>query len=155
METINDICSLYSCKTSFPAQDFYLKDVISFTINCLDINDVKVKNNISIIVEEAFVNISHYSGSSFADVTIYKNDDFGYLLLEDNGKPFNPLEKEENPYSQEDSATRIGGLGILLIKEMSQGVYYEYKDNKNRLLIKLARCWLWKLSNQKTEKNLL
>lgn len=139
METINDINTLYNCKTTFPASDSYLGDVISFTLNTLEIVETKIKNSIAIIVEEAFVNISHYSGSSFANVTVFKNDDYGYLLLEDEGKPFNPLETEENPYTEEDTATRIGGLGILLIKQMSSGVYYEYKDNKNRLLIKLAR----------------
>lgn len=139
METINDISGLYNCKTAVPASDPYLNEVISFTLNTLEVNENKIKNNIAIIVEEAFVNISHYSGSSFADVTVYKNDDYGYLLLEDNGTPFNPLEKEENPYTEEDTATRMGGLGILLIKQMSSGVYYEYKDNKNRLLIKLVR----------------
>lgn len=139
METINEILSLYNSKTSVPADDHYLKDVISFTLNTLEINSTKAQNNISIIVEEAFVNISHYSGSSFADITTFKDNDYGYLLLEDSGTPFNPLETKEDPYTKEDTSTRIGGLGILLIREMSQGVYYEYKDNKNRLLIKLAR----------------
>ena len=139
METISEIISLYNSKTSVPASDHYLKEVISFALNTLDITNNKIENNVSIIVEEAFVNISHYSGSSFADITTFKDDDYGYLLLEDSGTPFNPLEKKEDPYTKEDTSTRIGGLGILLIKEMSKGVYYEYKDNKNRLLIKLAR----------------
>ena len=53
----------------------------------------------------------------------------------DHGKPFDPLAKEDADTSEEALMDRIGGLGILLVKETMDEVSYSYEDGKNILTI--------------------
>ena len=54
----------------------------------------------------------------------------------DNGKPFNPLEKEDADITLSAEERDIGGLGILMVKKSMDAVDYEYVDGKNILTIK-------------------
>ena len=53
----------------------------------------------------------------------------------DNGKPFDPLAKEDADISPEALEAREGGLGILLVKETMDDVRYVYEGGKNILTI--------------------
>lgn len=54
----------------------------------------------------------------------------------DNGKPFNPLAKEDADITLSAEARKIGGLGILMVKKSMDAVDYNYEDGKNILTIK-------------------
>ena len=54
----------------------------------------------------------------------------------DNGKPFNPLEKEDADITLSAEEWDIGGLGILMVKKSMDAVDYEYVDGKNILTIR-------------------
>jgi len=56
------------------------------------------------------------------------------LMIEDNGKPFNPLEKNSSAPAQNLVDAQIGGLGISLMRKFSKAIYYEPKDAGNRLI---------------------
>ena len=53
----------------------------------------------------------------------------------DHGKPFDPLAREDADTSEEALMERIGGLGILLVKETMDEVSYSYEEGKNILTI--------------------
>ena len=91
-------------------------------------------------VEEVFVNIASYAYDPFigpAEVRCEVLDDPLRVVIQflDHGKPFDPLAKEDADTSEEALMDRIGGLGILLVKETMDEVSYSYEDGKNILTI--------------------
>ncbi|MDA1354143.1 MAG: SpoIIE family protein phosphatase [bacterium] len=61
------------------------------------------------------------------------------LVISDDGVPFDPtaVEKDEDDDSLDDR--QIGGLGIHLVKSLSQSLHYERKDASNIVSIGLTR----------------
>ncbi len=90
---------------------------------------------VDLIVEEVFANIVDYSNCEHITVNALMEDDLLTLEFIDDGIEFNPLSNEdpEKPNNIEDAA--IGGLGILLTKEMSDEIEYNYVNGKNHLKI--------------------
>lgn len=86
---------------------------------------------IMLVCEEAFVNIVNHSGASCAEVSFENHN--GILIVEfsDDGVPFNPLLSElpKKEFDELDS----GGMGIGLIKGLSDKVEYRYENNMNIL----------------------
>jgi two-component system CheB/CheR fusion protein len=67
----------------------------------------EVETNLYRIVQEAFNNIHKHSRASRAEVQLEKRDDFIVLVVEDNGRGFNPEEK----------MNRSTGIGLIGMKE--------------------------------------
>ncbi|MBQ2147722.1 MAG: ATP-binding protein [Firmicutes bacterium] len=91
-------------------------------------------------VEEAFVNIASYAYDPAigpAEVRCEVLDDPLRVVIQflDHGKPFDPLAREDADTSEEALMERIGGLGILLVKETMDEVSYSYEEGKNILTI--------------------
>ncbi|MBQ1419187.1 MAG: ATP-binding protein [Firmicutes bacterium] len=91
-------------------------------------------------VEEVFVNIASYAYDPAigpAEVRCEVLDDPLRVVIQflDHGKPFDPLAKEDADTSEEALMERIGGLGILLVKETMDEVSYSYEEGKNILTI--------------------
>ena len=102
--------------------------------------DKKTLMQIRLAVEEIFVNISSYAYDPAvgpAEVSCEVLDDPLRVVIQflDGGKPFDPLAREDADTSEEALMGRIGGLGILLVKETMDDVSYEYKNGKNVLTI--------------------
>ena len=115
-----------------------LKPEISelYTLNEFISNEIGEKNfQINLIVEETFVNIVNYSKTEFITVNVdYENKSLTLEFI-DNGIEFNPL-LEENPTAPTNiDEAQIGGLGILLTKEMADELYYHYENGENHLKI--------------------
>ena len=128
----------------FPARQDQLEQVQRFVEEQVEQYSCssKVKFQLAVAVEEIFVNIAHYAyhpeqggtatirccvGGSPLQVTIQ------FL---DNGKPFNPLDKEDADTTLSAEERNIGGLGILMVKKSMDAVDYLYEDGKNILTIK-------------------
>lgn len=91
-------------------------------------------------VEEVFVNIASYAYDPSigpAEVRCEVLNDPLRVVIQflDHGKPFDPLAKEDADTSEEALMERIGGLGILLVKETMDEVSYSYEEGKNILTI--------------------
>nr|WP_320051253.1 ATP-binding protein [uncultured Desulfuromonas sp.] len=56
------------------------------------------------------------------------------VRIRDWGAPFNPLEKKTSAVSDLDDS-QIGGLGILLVKQMTDSVYYTRDNGSNVVTI--------------------
>ena len=87
-------------------------------------------NRIEVVFEELISNIVRYgmaghdAGRIVVGVAIHPDEI--EITFEDNGIPFNPLEKEGNaPFDTLENA-KIGGLGIPLLKKFTKRVSYEY-----------------------------
>ncbi len=119
-----------------------LDEVIAFVTKRLENYgcDRKTLMQIRLAVEEIFVNISSYAYDPSvgpAEVRCEVLEDPMRVIIQflDGGKPFDPLAKEDADTSEEALMSRIGGLGILLVKETMDDVSYEYKDGQNILTI--------------------
>ena len=119
-----------------------LDEVIAFVEKRLENYgcDRKTLMQIRLAVEEIFVNISSYAYDPSvgpAEVRCEVLEDPMRVIIQflDGGKPFDPLAKEDADTSEEALMSRIGGLGILLVKETMDDVSYEYKDGQNILTI--------------------
>lgn len=98
----------------------------------------KLSNKIKIITDEIYSNIVNYSKASLAEISYYLEGDNLYLLFIDNGVPYNPVETKEPDTKLSIEERELGGLGIFMVKNMTEKMEYKYEENKNilRLVIK-------------------
>lgn len=102
---------------------------------------VKVIMQISIAVEEIYVNIAHYAyhpqiGEATVRCCVEKTPLRVMIQFLDHGKPFDPLAKEDADITLSAEERAVGGLGILMVKKSMDDVAYEYRDGCNILTLK-------------------
>ena len=95
--------------------------------------------NIKLAVEEAVVNVIEYAypQGTKGDISVqamYNKRKLKFVIT-DSGVTFNPTKSElaDTTLSAEDRP--IGGLGILLVRELMDSINYERIDNKNTLTL--------------------
>ena len=126
--------SVFSKK--FEAKKENLEKVQDFIISSIKADlEAKDKNQLLIVAEEVFINIASYAyeGRGYCTVDVNYENDVLTLVFSDNGVKFDPLAKEDPNTKQKAEDRQIGGLGIFMVKNLMDKVYYEYKDNKNIL----------------------
>ncbi len=97
-----------------------------------------VITKMNIALDEIYSNIVKFSGADFAKVTCgVENGNTAYLILADNGKPYNPLEREDPDITLSAEDREIGGLGIFMVKKSMTSIVYEYAGGNNNLTMKL------------------
>ena len=111
---------------------------------------MKQQRQIAIAVEEIFVNIAHYAyapDTGGAVIRVRRRDtavngacgrgDEVVIEFEDNGKPYNPLEKRDPDITLGVEEREVGGLGIFMVKKIMDSVEYRRGGDKNILTIKM------------------
>ncbi len=126
-----------------PAKVDQLDIVTEFINEELEKQDcpMKAQMQIAIAVEEIFVNIAHYAYKpKDGDATILCEIGGDPLAITiqflDNGKPYNPLQKEDPDTTLSAEEREIGGLGIFMVKKSMDSIDYQYVEGKNILTIK-------------------
>ena len=100
------------------------------------------KTKLEVAVEEIFVNISSYAygeGRGQAVIRGSISSELPWVLtlvFEDEGKEFNPLQKEPPDLTPAVRQRTVGGLGIFLARNMVDEISYERREGKNVLTIK-------------------
>ena len=118
-----------------------LVDVTAFVESQLETLDLPMKTQmqIDLAVEEIFVNIANYAYSPEDGLAIIEveltEDPRVIITFIDNGKPFDPLAKEDPDITKSAEDRKVGGLGIFMVKKSMDDVFYEYKDGQNVLRI--------------------
>ena len=98
----------------------------------------KIANKINIVFDEIYANIVNYSKASNASVSYKIENGKLCLTFADNGVPYNPLKADEPDTTLSAEEREIGGLGIFMVKKMTESMQYEYTDNKNILTLVIA-----------------
>ena len=98
----------------------------------------KIANKVSIAVDEIYSNIVNYSGAELATISYEIKDGRLYITFTDDGIPYNPLEAEEPDITLSAEERKIGGLGIFMVKKMTESMEYTYEDEKNILKLIIA-----------------
>ena len=120
---------------SFKATQESLPEAMAFLEEQMDVLNIDMKKQmqISIAVEELFVNIALYSYSEEEGIVELQIDEDAQLIISfiDSGAPFNPLERKDPDINAPLEEREIGGLGIYMAKQNADKIEYEYKDGKN------------------------
>jgi len=91
------------------------------------------RRNIDVILDEICGNVACYAfpdeTGSFS-VCMHVEDRFSEFTVIDGGIPFNPLEVTGTINSEEPS---VGGVGLIIARDLSDSIDYQYLDNENRL----------------------
>lgn len=96
---------------------------------------------INLALDELFTNIISYGFKDddeehLIKVTLTPRDDELCLCIEDDGRPFNPIDFETPDVSCSVEECKIGGLGIHIMKKLMDEVCYERCGDKNVLNLK-------------------
>ena len=95
---------------------------------------------INICIDELFTNIVSYGFEDnvehYVKFTLKGDNEFVIINIEDDGVPFNPLEKIDPDFPENVESAKIGGLGILIIRKLMDNISYERRQGKNTLTMK-------------------
>jgi anti-sigma regulatory factor (Ser/Thr protein kinase) len=96
--------------------------------------------DINICLDELFTNTISYGFEDDLEhiirFTINLDNKVLTLIIEDEGIPFNPLEKKDPEIPADLIDVRIGGLGIHIVRKLMDDIRYERKHGKNKLTLK-------------------
>ena len=95
-------------------------------------------NRVSVIIDEIYSNIVYYAYKDTtgpATVRLDEQDRTIRLVFTDRGVPYNPIKKEDPDVALSAEERDIGGLGIFMVKKMTDGMVYEYRDEQNILQV--------------------
>ena len=102
--------------------------------------DTKIAKEIKLAVEEAVVNVMDYAYpiGTTGDIDVQAMSDGQWLkfVITDSGVAFDPTEKEKADTTLSAEDRPIGGMGILLVRELMDSINYERTDGKNVLTLK-------------------
>ena len=94
---------------------------------------------IYVCLDELFTNIVSYGFKDDLEhkvkFTMRVDDNMLTVSIEDDGVPFNPLEKKAVELPADVTSAKIGGLGIHITRELMDKIFYERKREKNKLTL--------------------
>ena len=101
----------------------------------------ETRKQLFIVIDELFTNVASYAyagGEGFATVRLELEAEprAVVLTLLDGGVPFDPLTMKAPDTSLKARERKIGGLGIFMVRRLTDEISYEYADGKNILRIK-------------------
>ena len=92
-----------------------------------------------LLLEEMFINVATYAypegTCGWIDVTFERRDQHVMITVEDEGAPFDPVARQLPDLTVGIDEREIGGLGIVLIRELADEVDYCYANGRNRLQV--------------------
>ena len=140
--------TVYEKKTGIPDME-YIREFADFVEETLRKKGISMKTIIKIqmAVDEVFSNICYYSGAKEVTLGIAVEEGVQAenkklmereicLYFEDDGIPYNPMEKPDPDVEELLEDRKKGGLGIYLVKKRMDWMGYKYIDGKNHLICK-------------------
>ena len=101
--------------------------------------DKSLTKKLRLAVEEAACNVMEYAypASTTGEVDIHASSDGHRLkfIITDSGIPFNPTEVPSADTTLSAEERPVGGLGILLVRQLMDSINYERVDGKNVLTL--------------------
>ncbi len=95
---------------------------------------------INLCLDELFTNIVSYGFDDdrhhLIQFTLQLDKDMLILDVEDGGIPFNPLTNKESHLPIDPKNIKIGGLGIHIVKKLTNDICYQRNRGKNHLTLR-------------------
>ena len=127
-----------SSQINFPANLLELPQMMAFIRSCGSTLQPPDLRKLELALEESLVNIiQHAYPDSPGGIEIHFTPYYDYLIftLRDQGFPFNPLLAQPKIASGSLEERTEGGLGLLLIREFMDEMYYTRQDPYNILTL--------------------
>ena len=110
----------------------------------------KIVMQILVSVEEVFANVANYAYEpeeekkrKYCKIELESGTEghtgWVRIVVNDGGKPFDPLEREKPDISLSADEREIGGLGIHMVRTIMDEISYEYKDSRN--ILTMVKRW--------------
>ena len=96
---------------------------------------VKTRIALETVLEEVFMNIVNHSGATTLELTLSQDGEDVVLRFSDDGFAFNPLLQAAPNVTLSAEERSIGGLGILMIRRMTDSQTYANLDGRNLLTL--------------------
>ncbi len=128
----------------FAARVANLDAVSAFVEECADRFglDAGKKFGVLLALEEVFVNICRYAypdGAGDAKITCIDDNGLFVLEISDEGRPFDVLSRPDPDTTLDIEERPIGGLGIHLVRKLSDGASYQRHGGQNVLRMEFKR----------------
>ena len=95
---------------------------------------------VNLILEEVLANIISYAYADNQRHEIVVRADLGnselVIEVEDDGRPFNPLQSPPPELEQPLEQRKVGGLGLHLVRELTSSIEYTRREEKNHLIMR-------------------
>jgi len=115
-----------------------LNDFVDHVAQQLQLNK-SVQQQLKLAVEEAVVNIMQYAyplgTTGDIEVNALSDGELLKIVISDRGKAFDPTQAAKADTTLAVDERPIGGLGILLVRELMDSINYERIDSKNVLTL--------------------
>ena len=115
-------------RRTFPAEDASIPASAAFLAKACPGPEAAV------IIDEIASNIVRCSGATSFTVEVRGDRE---LTISDDGKPFNPLELARPDVNAPLEDRKVGGLGVFIVRELSESVAYERHGGRNVLTLRL------------------
>ena len=137
--------SINAAADTFPARGSELRRIGTF------LNDFCTRQGIdrehclrlNLVVEELFTNTVRHGHRGDSDAPVWLSVDAEpnevHIVYEDTAPPFNPYALFASAPDTTLSLRRIGGLGVLLTRELASTRDYAYLFGRNRIRLTLKR----------------
>ncbi|MDR2766242.1 MAG: ATP-binding protein [Holosporaceae bacterium] len=100
------------------------------------------QHDIALILDELITNVICYAYPNDIEhiftLNIWVKGPMIHIKLADDGREFNPLNKEDPDTASPLEERKIGGLGIFLVKRLSKSIKYSRVDGKNQLELEVS-----------------
>jgi len=98
-----------------------------------------ISARLALVAEEMAANVAmHAKGATFFELRITPGPQALDLAIEDDGPEYDPLARAAPDIEAALEDREIGGLGVHLVKELTQNARYQREDGLNRFLCSLS-----------------
>ncbi|WP_297212036.1 ATP-binding SpoIIE family protein phosphatase [uncultured Flavonifractor sp.] len=99
----------------------------------------RVIAQVNVVVDEIFSNIARYSGATSVTLGCETEEGFVRLRFSDNGRPYDPTQKPDPDTTLPLEERGEGGMGVFLVKQITDAITYHYSDGFN--VLTLEKRW--------------
>lgn len=130
-----------NCRT-FLAREADLHDIVAYVEGCADALGLprELVLRLCLVVEELFLNTARYGGEAESTVELHADAGSVWLHYVDTAPAFNPIEAlAREALSRTLEGRPIGGLGRILVHDLSSTARYERSGGRNVLRLRFER----------------
>lgn len=99
----------------------------------------RVVEQMSVVTDEIFSNIVFYSGATAVTLGCEAGEGYARLRFSDNGRPYDPTGKPDPDLTVPLEEREEGGMGIYIVRKLTDGISYYYSDGLN--VLTLEKRW--------------